>query len=411
MSDLWHFIDSVYSRYADDHRGKTDHMRLREKKLVSVKFRDVESESDAVCFKIINSNPSTLGSATLHNVVIGKKPGESFFRMWCGDTKIAKEDGEKEDRCNFWQNHNKNGESISYACKHMVHVLDNIGERGRREVEQMLSPFSQPSFPHDNLGFIMDLWEPAFIYGPTGSGKSHEVRRMVKKYTEANPDVHVSKIRITDALEDVDALQKILPATNEDGSGTLKRIVGEMRKVFDIARNQKSILILEELTRSSRPFRNLLIHALDQNDGDYELHDITTGETIQVPVENLLYIATANLAYSDTSALDPALARRFTFNIFYDYDTGKEAKLLRERVDKKTADKMQRITKTVRDQYRNGILPCPLDTGSLIKWADIVKKGLDLKDAAFKTWVFRVVDKDSLGYPEQGQLDGIVKLF
>lgn len=183
MSDLWHFIDSVYARYADDHRGKTEHMRIREKKLVSVKFKD--AESDAVCFKVINSNPSTLVSATLHNVVISKKPGESFFRMWCGDTKIAKEDGEKEDRCNFWQNHSKNGESISYACKHIVYVLDNIGEKGRREVEQMLSPFSQPSFSHGDLGYILDLWEPAFIYGPTGSGKSHEVRHMVKRYTDA----------------------------------------------------------------------------------------------------------------------------------------------------------------------------------------------------------------------------------
>lgn len=404
---FWDFIEELKKRHFHEHMEKIKEMYVREMKPVTVRFKGADKDSAAVCLKVVNKASSS-GGPSLHNVLIAQKPGEKHLRIWCGDFKVAKEDGEKEGRCNFWLKHRKNGEAVSYACKHIVFAVSNLSEKDREQINKMLQ-IDESFFAPGSFDFILDLWEPALIYGPTGSGKSHEVRQLLRKYTATNPDIRTAKIRITDALEDVDALQKIMPA--EDGSGSLKRIVGELRQVFDIAQTRKTVLVLEELTRSSRPFRNLLIHALDPNDGEYELHDITTGEIVRAPVSNLLYIATANLAYDDTSALDPALARRFTFNIFYDYDVNKERKLLKERVTEKTADKILKTAKAIRDQYRAGRLPYPLDTGSLIKWADLIKKGLDYKDAALKTWVFRVVEKDTLGYPETGQIEAIVGLL
>ena len=401
--DLWSFLNKLYETYFPEHSRKLRDMFIREKKLVPVKFKGFDEETTGLCHKVVNKNSSS-GSPSLHNVLIARHPEKKVLTMWCGDSSVAKSDRESESKCEFWRKFGINGEEAGYACKHIIFVVQEMDNRERKRIEEMLGVTTTFTPNGDGLSLALRFGKNVFLYGPTGSGKTHKVREMLKGHASAE----VRKIHITDGLEDVDLLQKLLP--EPEGKGW-RRLEGELRIAFNAARERKVIVVLEELTRSSRSLRNLLIKAMDKEDVNYTLHDITTGERITVPAENLMFIATANLAYSDTSELDPALARRFPICVFHDYDPSQEKRLLDERLDKKSVAKLCAVAKAMREQYRQGRLPYPLDTGSLLEWADLIASGVDVLEAAEVTWLYRVVERDNLGYPEAGQISAIMDLL
>jgi len=401
-NNLWSSVDKLYEQYSPEHGKKLHDMFIREKKLVSVKFKGFDDENSALCFKVVNKKSSS-GSPSLHNVLIARHPVKKVLTMWCGDSSVAKNDKEVESKCEFWRKFGVNGEEAGYACKHIVFVMQEMDDRERKNIEEMLGVTATFTPRGDGLSLALKLGKNVFLYGPTGSGKTHKVREILKECAS-----EICKIHITDGLEDVDLLQKLLPET--EGRGW-RRLEGELRTAFNAARERKVVVVLEELTRSSRSLRNLLIKAMDKEDGTYTLHDITTGERVTVPAKNLMFIATANLAYSDTSELDPSLARRFPICLFQDYELEKEKKLLDARLDKKSAVKLCAVAKAVREQYRQGRLPYPLDTGSLLEWADLIASGIDIVEAAEVTWLYRVVERDNLGYPEVGQISAIMDLL
>jgi len=317
--------------------------------------------------------------------------------------------GEKESRCEFWGK-TTDGNSDTYMCKHGILVAQEMIETPsiRKGIEAKIAKAAQKTVSGVScdvrVSQALELWRPTLLFGPTGSGKTHRVRELMK----IHPEYRWCKINITNGLEDIDTMQKLLP--KPDGAGW-QQVDGELRKVFLSAREAPTVLQLEELTRSCKSLRNLLVKVLDPEDGKYCLHDIARGEVIEVPRENLMVFATANLGYSDTSELDPALARRFSFSIFVDYDVAAEKKALEKLVDKKTASWMVKIAAQIRDQFRNGVLPAPLDTGSLLEWGNAIKCGLARGAAAELTWLYRVVEKDGLGYPEPGQLEALSELL
>ena len=402
--NLWSFLDRLYEQYYPAHVKKIKDMYVREQKLVSVKFeKGSDEETDALCFKVVNKDTSS-GSPRLHNVCIARHPEKKVLTMWCGDTHVVKSDKEIESKCEYWGKWGKNGEDAGYACKHIVYVLEETDDRNRKAIEEMLGVTATVAPPGDGLSLALKLGKNALLYGPTGSRKTYKVRQMLKGLQ----GTEVFKLHLTDGLEDVDLLQKLLP--EPEGKGW-KRVEGELRVAFNTAREKKVVVVLEELTRSARSTRNLLIKAMDKEDNQYTLHDITTGERVTVPAENLVFIGTANLSYADTSELDPALARRFPICVFQDYDPAAEKKILEEILQKKEAAKLLAVAKAMREQYRQGRLPSPLDTGSLIEWAEVIKSGVDIVEAAQLTWLYRVVERDGLGYPEEGQLSAILELI
>ncbi|MDA8106097.1 MAG: AAA family ATPase [Nitrospiraceae bacterium] len=402
MKNQWEDVERLYGVHYPTHRGKIADMYVREMRDVAVTFKGIKTESPAVVFKVVNKSPASNGP-TLHNVVIGKHPSTGLLTMWCGDSSIVKADGERENKCEFWKKRAQL-DPDGYMCKHIVYAYENLDSSKRAEIEERLADTWAASDNGERLSLGLKMWKNTFLFGPTGSGKTHELRRLLQE----NPGYEVCKIHISDGLEDVDVLQKLLPDPEKGG---WQRRKGELRVAFDIAQEKKTIVQIEELTRSTRSLRNLLIKALDREGGFYTLHDITTGERIAVKAENILFMATANLGYSDTSEIDPALARRFPIFIFHDYNVQKEREILEEMVGAEIAKKLCKIAKEIRAQYRTGRLNCPLDTGSLIEWADAVANGVDIPEAASLTWLFRVVERDNMGYPEAGQLSAIGDLL
>jgi hypothetical protein len=403
MSDLWQFVDGLYARHAAEHERKLGSLYVREQKLVNVTFKGEPAEQPALCFKVVNKSASS-GGPSLHNVLISLHPKKKVFTVWCGDTSVAKEDKERESPCEFWRKFGQAGEDTGYACKHIVYMVQQTKGSGRKQVEEMLGQDLPMGRGGEGVGIALKLGKSALVYGPTGSGKTHLVRECLAEH----PGLHVCRIHVTDGLEDVDLLQKLLPDPETKG---WRRVQGELRTAFDLARDRKVAVVLEELTRSSRSLRNLLIKAMDREAGHYTLHDITTSERITVSADNMLFLATANLGYSDTSALDPALARRFPICVFMDYDSAKERTIIEGLVDRNTAVKVCKVARALREQFRQGRLPYPLDTGSVIEWADVIAKGFDVIKAAELTWLYRVVERDPMGYPEEGQLSAILDIL
>ena len=349
----------------------------------------------AILFRVKNTK-----NGNYHNVVIGISPKDGKLRIWCGDGYVQRL-GYDEEHCWFWRNYHR-GEP---HCKHIAYVIEQIESdpTTKKWIEETLlgTGTSSAKDIQGRLRLALKKAKSILLYGPTGSGKTHTVLEAIKE--EKLP---LYQINITNGLEDIDLLQKLIP---DPETGKWQRIEGELVKAFKHAREEKIAILLEEVSRSSKSLRNLLIKAMDKKDNSYTLHDFTSGKYITVPAENLVWIATANLgaSYGDTSELDPALMRRFSLTVFVDYDIQKELSILKEIVDEDTAKKMVDFAKKVRENYLAGRLPYPLDTGTLVEWAEMTVETEDPIEAAEMVFLYRIVERDSFGYPEKGQLEVI----
>ncbi len=344
----------------------------------------------AILFRVRN-----VSNGNCHNVLIGASPIDGKLRIWCGDV-YCQSLGYEEAKCWFWKNFAK---GIPH-CKHVAYVLTHLDSDTKRWVEKVLIDRKEKGI-HGKIKLALEKSKSILLYGPTGSGKTYTVLEAVKE--EALP---LYQIHISTGLEDIDLLQKLIP---DPTTGKWQRIEGELVKAFRHAQNEKVAILLEEISRSSKSLRNLLIKAMDRKDNAYTLHDFTSGEYIEVPAENIVWIATANLgsSYGDTSELDPALMRRFSLTVFVDYDPKKELEILKEIVDEETARKMVEFAKKIRENYLTGRLPYPLDTGTLVEWAEVTAETEDPIESAELVFLYRIVERDSFGYPENGQLEVI----
>jgi len=335
-----------------------------------------------------------------HNVVVWYD-GETI-KVRCGDVFLH-ENGFPETYCWF----EKNEKQGIPHCKHVAFVLLDIlnSPSQMKWIEEQLGVKKEveinPKSTEGKIKLGIKLSKSILVYGPTGSGKTYSILKAVKE-----EGIPLYTINISNGLEDVDLLQKLIP---DPTTGKWQRIEGELVRAFRHAQKEKVVILLEEITRSSKSLRNLILKAMDKKDGCYTLHDFTSAEYLQVPAQNIVWIATANLgsSYGDTSELDPALMRRFAITVFMDYDTEKEEKILTEIVGETLAKRMVEFAKKIRENYLSGRLPYPLDTGSLVEWAELTKEIEDPILAAEMSFLYRIVERDTFGYPEHGQLEAI----
>mgnify|MGYP001772920377 CR=1 FL=1 len=336
-----------------------------------------------------------------HNVVLAKKDGK--FYIWCGDIYI-RELGFKENYCIAWKNKNT-------KCKHCQHVAYSIlnsnsvdslekffdGESSlttekKKEKEKHLKELE--------LGWKFKM--PVLLYGITGSGKTHSVLSFVRELQEKE-DVGFYQINMSSGMEDVDLLAKLIPDTT---TGKWQIIDGELTKAFKEAQEKQVVILIEELTRSSKSSRNLLLKCMDAVAGHYELQNFVTGERIKVPVDNVWWIATANIGYSDTEGLDPALARRFQLTKFISYNVVKEREIVNEILgDEKETEKVMKMVEVLRKAYTSGSIAYPIDTGTLKTFCVILKELKDPLISAETTFTYRIVDVDNFGMPSEEQVN------
>ncbi len=367
----------------------------------------------AILFRVYEIKDS--GRQEFHNVMIGLHPDTKQLHVWCGDAYIRNHYGLDEAYCiareRLFKTH-----GIAF-CRHIAYVLYFIVGKGAAEyrfkenIERFLlnkiSIQEEQSQESKVVSFAIETSQSLLLYGPTGSGKTFAVLQAVKRH-----NIPIFRIHISDGLEDIDLLQKLTP---DPENKAWKRIDGELVKAFKKAEQDKVVILLEELTRSSKSLRNLLVKAMDEKDGMFTLHDFTSGDIYHAPAKNIIWIGTANFgsSYLDTVSIDPALLRRFSLTHFVDYDVQKEKNILvnNMNIPEEIADKMIEFAEYIRTKFKEGQLPYALDTGTLTKWAEIYLITKDIIQAAQLVFLNRIVNIDSYGYPDKAQQDALLEIL
>jgi len=244
------------------------------------------------------------------------------------------------------------------------------------------------------------------LIGPTGSTKTASAALAMRDMIDDGKLDAMHIVQITPGVEDIDLVTKLLL----DGKGGVKEIKGPLRLAFDDAAAGKRVgVIIDEINRGEPTTTNILITAIDRVHGAYRLSDFVVGETIVVPLDRLVFVATANIgsAYHGTSRIDEALMDRFGSVIYVDYDLGLEKQLAGE------YQFAVEVGRAVRAAYKGGKISAPFSTRQLINWIDAIKSigkkpsKKQVIEAAHRTWVYRVVGTDGFGLPDSNELQVI----
>jgi len=145
-----------------------------------------------------------------------------------------------------------------------------------------------------------------------------------------------------------------------------------------------SIILLDELSRSTDDAMNIMFPVLDQNQRYLRLNDEINAPIVEV-AEGVCFIATANIGheYTGTRQLDAALKDRFSTKIEVDHlDIASRSKLLKEAFPSLTTDITDRISKiahTINDkvysQDSSMNITIPLSTRMCLSMAKLINDG------------------------------------
>jgi MoxR-like ATPase len=166
----------------------------------------------------------------------------------------------------------------------------------------------------------------ALLTGPTGTFKTESAKRAA---IESQSRLVV--VKGMPGLEDRDLLGAVVPTVNGP-----QWVDGPLTKAFRHAQNEKTVLIVDELSRFEGHYQAVFIVALDELSPDevvamgmtpilderHRLLTLTNGEQIIAPRSRLSIIATTNLGddyIQASNQLDAALLGRFNLVIDYPY--------------------------------------------------------------------------------------------
>jgi len=246
----------------------------------------------------------------------------------------------------------------------------------------------------------------ALLKGPTGTGKTVLVQEVAKEL-----GYKLGYVAGSESLQDIDFL-----GTFVKKGDSIEWVDGKLTKAFRLAQKEKVILFIDEINRIPSKHLNILIGVMNRSGNYYTLYNHLTGETLKAPVENLRFIGAMNEGGSyQVHPLDPALVRRFRSKIQFSYlPAEQETALLVSRtgISEEIARKMVEVANLQREATKKGEYDFPLDTASLLAWAEMVKRGgLSPEEAAECTWIHGLVGAEMDGTPNEEQLGGLRKLI
>ena len=261
------------------------------------------------------------------------------------------------------------------------------------------------------------------LAGPTGTGKTLAVEEVAQQL----PDARLVRIEGQEGLLDVDFLGNIVPREDQ-------RVWqdGPLAEAIQAAQIDPVLLFIDEVTRIPREQINLLIGFLNRKSGDLcrqEDLDVDgdgpfyvarvpqdNSKVFTCPCDHLLIVAAANFGKDyAVYPLDPALRRRFTMVVEFDYP-GKDAEIdLLTRsagLDRSLAETLVAVAIESRRVHENGDLPGQIDTASLIEWgrkcAEFeARTSMQVMDMAALTWADLVCGRTPDGRVEQGHFNAL----
>lgn len=296
------------------------------------------------------------------------------------------------------------GYSVDVEGKCKDYVEDSTGSLR----EQIIRKFPCPK--ESEIGFHVDedVWyllirnimrgENTMLIGPTGSGKTELVTHITKAM-----DKHLS-IQDMGTVQDAQSALLGVHRLNKEGHSEFDYapFVGHVQR--------EGIVLLDELNRAPLSAANILFPCLDRR--RYLPIDIAVGEGVRtVPVhDKCVFFATANLGaeYTGTTQIDRALLDRFMpVELTYPTDTA-ETKILmiRTGIDEKTAKAIVKVSKTIREQFKEQELSNVVSVRHTLLAASLIKDGFDTVGALMK--VIMPLFDDSMGVSERTKVKSII---
>ena len=257
-----------------------------------------------------------------------------------------------------------------------------------------------------------EMGDRVLLFWPTGTGKTYTFLDAVKELKKKGEIEDSYICTITEGMEDIDFLARIVPTEtgityHENSVVTLLR---------EASKGKKVAILLDELNRGSKSFLNLVLKLLDAVDGKfYTLNNFINNEIIQIPIENVLFVATMNLGgkYVGTTALDEALLDRFNFVQEKSYDLEVEKSIIKNfgAFEKQ----VEKIVEATRNLYKEGEIRSPISTRGIKVWAEkFVKTGKteqDLFGTFSKILLHRIVTVDDFGLVNEADVSVVISKF
>jgi len=293
-------------------------------------------------------------------------------------------------------------------------------------------PDVQGTFIGAQLGQIVHALQRGrnvLAVGPTGSGKTHAISEAL-----ACLKVGYEMAKGAEGMIDLDLLGAIVPKEGGDRVW----VDGPLARAFRRAAAGPAVVWIDEATRVPTRHMNLLIGVMNPEslndlalrailpDGIspsgmyYTLEIPGTGEMLSCPVENLVFVLSANLGRQyAVHKFDPALERRCDYQIDFGYlDEDTERTLIARRIGQPAMavipTVVSRVAARVREQHANAQLSGTLDTGSAVIWAQEAKEMVPRTDVetalietAMITWIPRAAGRDHTGQVDQGKALGL----
>lgn len=380
--------------------------------------------------------------------------GEPQFSIWCGDnflqgnnlTELAAQEraaeaaggpsnkalidklmegynlfgrGLAHGRCNFWTTWRRDKELCSHTSGFLAHLRDNVPSF-KSQLMQAYDGVAKAAKEFTPKGDTLELEELAFqvpvlFEGERGAGKTVTAREFARhnSYPKIEMGGH-------EGLEAPDLLGYLVPY----GNGQMVWKDGPLSEAFRLARQQKVVLVIDELLRVPTRELSVLLTALSPDRGVYRLRtgriiEVNDGigreEELEAPVENLCIVATTNVgAEYAVDDIDPALAERF---VVIRKDTT-EAELQRilgivsaqRALPSSVVDNCLQFFKKMTEARAMGLLRHAPTTRTLCRALELSSSAEDVK-RAIRSQVLLWVARTAEGHPVPEQLKNVDKII